>query len=114
MTSCTSIAVVTGAAGGIGADIAKRLGADGYSTHAVDVSRDVEDVVAAIREDGGRASSSIYDLRDVDAATQMFTEIPTNGSRLTVLVNAAGISVPKRFHEVDSQLWDSIMNVNAK
>lgn len=87
------VAVVTGASKGIGAGIAKSLGASGASVvvnYASSCSY-AEQVVEEIRVGGGRALAVQADISKPDQVKNLFQEAVTSFGKLNVLVNNAGI-----------------------
>ncbi|QCC47857.1 SDR family NAD(P)-dependent oxidoreductase [Halobellus limi] len=106
-------AVVTGAATGIGAAITERLAADGYHVVVADVA-DGSETVARVEAAGGSAEFREADVTDEDAMRSLF-----EGLDLDVLVNNAAYYAPlvtdkKRFDEIPSEEWDTVLAVNAK
>lgn len=103
------VAVVTGAAGGIGAAVARRLAVDGYRVACVDLSPAVDEVAAGIdgargfRCDVGR-SAEVAALRDDVAAW--------SGQSVRLLVNAAGVFFRHRVTELSDEDWDRLIGVN--
>lgn len=85
----SEIAIVTGAARGIGAAVARRLAADGYRTVVADRDGDVaEATAAAIRAAGHEAQSEVLDITDRAAAAALVARL----GAVNVLVNNAGIA----------------------
>tara|TARA_A100001037_G_scaffold300814_1_gene329067 strand:- start:447 stop:1256 length:810 start_codon:yes stop_codon:yes gene_type:complete len=81
-------ALITGAARGLGAQIAKRFAENGAFVFVNDLSQDSAAQVA--KTIGGRAIAC--DVSDSKAVEQMFAEIETSSKKLDILVNNAGIS----------------------
>lgn len=79
------VAVVTGAGGGIGRAITRRLVSDGFHVVAIDMAR--QSAEAAVAELGERATATVLDLRDGDAVKAAVAALP----RLDAVVNNAGI-----------------------
>jgi NAD(P)-dependent dehydrogenase (short-subunit alcohol dehydrogenase family) len=109
------IAVLTGAASGIGAAAARLFAAEG----AVSVLVDIDE--AGLRQcasDAGRLGTEPLTLRaDVSKAAEverLFTEVRTRFSRLDVLFNNAGIAANGTVVTTDEELWDRILAVNLK
>jgi 3-oxoacyl-[acyl-carrier protein] reductase len=106
------IAVVTGAARGIGATIAEVFARDGASVVAVDVEAAAE----ALEQTASKVGATVLKL-DVtaDDAVDRITEHMRehyHGSRLDVLVNNAGITRDKLLANMDEARWDSVLAVN--
>jgi NAD(P)-dependent dehydrogenase (short-subunit alcohol dehydrogenase family) len=114
------IAVVTGASRGIGAAIATRLGADGY-TVAVHYRQDAvaaADVVEKITAAGGAAFAFAADLAEPDTGTAFWTAYDTAAGALRdapvrVLVNNAGIAVHGLIEELAAEDFIRQQQINA-
>lgn len=109
------VAVVTGAASGIGEAIAKLFAQEGARVVASDISQErLEKVVNDIVGDGGTAVAVVADVSDAaDVAKMVDTAVEQFGT-LDVLVNNAGIMdnfMP--VHEVDDELWERVFAVNV-
>jgi 3-oxoacyl-[acyl-carrier protein] reductase len=110
------VALVTGGSRGIGAAIAKRLGADGASvaiTYAHDATA-ASAVVAAIELDGGKAIAIQADAADVDAVTGAVEKAVATFGPLDVLVNNAGTAIPKRFEETTLEEMNRVIDINIR
>ena len=109
------VALVTGAAAGIGAAISRRLARDGIAIGVLDIliaeaTKVANEIVAA----GGKAialQASITDREQVKAAAAKLRE--TFGP-VTILVNNAGITGFVAFEELTDAQWDKMMEVNLK
>jgi 2-hydroxycyclohexanecarboxyl-CoA dehydrogenase len=109
------VALVTGAAAGIGAAISRRLALDGIAIGVLDILIDdatkvANEIVAA----GGKAiplQASITDREQVKAAAIKLREA---FGPVTILVNNAGITGVVPFEELTDAQWDKMMEVNLK
>ncbi|WP_419922874.1 SDR family NAD(P)-dependent oxidoreductase [Candidatus Poriferisodalis sp.] len=109
------IAIVTGAASGIGEASAHRFAAEGASVLAVDIRRErAESVAEAIRGAGGEAHSFGADVSLPDAVEQMVQAAVDRWGGLDVLFNNAGTLRPGTAVELEPKDWDLVMNVNVR
>jgi len=84
------IAVVTGAAQGIGLAVARRISAEGAAVVLVDRAELVHDVAAGLRANGAKASSVTADLEQFDGAESAVSEAIAAFGRIDVLINNVG------------------------
>lgn len=103
------LALVTGAAQGIGLACAKALAADGARV----ILSDVQETVHAAAEDVGGVGM-ICDIGDADAILAMFDAIEAEHGTVQMLVNNAGIAMPGDFLEYDLSAFDKVIDVNLK
>lgn len=110
------VAIVTGAAMGIGAATAKLLAHEGAQVAVTDVDDDAGRALAEqIRDDGGEAEFWHLDVGDEEEVRTTFAEIHDHYERVHILVNNAGISgANKPTHEVTEEEWDRVMQINVK
>lgn len=86
------IAIVTGAASGIGAATARKLGQQGWFVHAVGLGEDgLNEVADGITAAGGGAAATVLDVSDEAARDTFFARVAADGQRVTALVNSAAI-----------------------
>jgi NAD(P)-dependent dehydrogenase (short-subunit alcohol dehydrogenase family) len=110
------VAIVTGAAQGIGARYAASLAAEGATVVCADVI-DAEPVAAQIRAAGGRALALHADVSSAESVRQMATASVEAFGRIDVLVNNAGLFANlamKPFEQIDAAEWDRVMAVNVR
>jgi NAD(P)-dependent dehydrogenase (short-subunit alcohol dehydrogenase family) len=109
------VALVTGAATGIGRSIALAMGAAGARVGIGDISqagqRTADDIVAA----GAEASFVTCDVSAPGEVQSLVDEVATAFGAIDILVNNAGISdTSKRVHEVEVEDWDRVLAVNLR
>ncbi|GGR97079.1 3-oxoacyl-ACP reductase [Micromonospora fulviviridis] len=114
MTS-TRTAVVTGAARGIGAGVARRLARDGFAVAVVDLDEAagqplVDEIVAA----GGRALAVGADVADEQAVRAAVDRIAAELAEPTILVNNAGITRDNLLFKMTADDWDAVVNVHLR
>ena len=108
-------AIVTGAARGIGAAVAKRLAEDGFAVAVLDLDETAckavaEEIVAA----GGRAVAVGADVADEAAVDTAVNRVVEELGAPTVLVNNAGIIRDNMLYKMTTDDWDSVMNVHLR
>ena len=110
MSDRRDVAFVTGAGGGLGAPIVRRLAADGFSV----VAADIDGAAAAARVDGIQHTTAIQlDVADVDACATAIDRAASVG-RLAVLVNNAAIFPSGRFVDITVDQYDRAHAVNQR
>jgi len=117
-------AVVTGAGRGIGRAIAELLAAEGAAVVVNDVGSEVDgrgagtsvadEVVAAIRERGGRAVASHESVADYAAAERIVATAVREFGAIDVLVNNAGILRDRMLFNMSEEEWDAVIAVHLK
>ncbi|QOV33181.1 SDR family oxidoreductase [Streptomyces ferrugineus] len=108
------VGVVTGAGGGIGSAIARRLAREGATVVVCDVDGAAADKVAGeIAGEGGKAEAHQFDLADTMACVQAVDEVVARHGRLDVLVNNAGINRRGDLLALSPQDWALSFAVNV-
>ncbi|WP_042364647.1 beta-ketoacyl-ACP reductase [Streptacidiphilus neutrinimicus] len=107
------IAVVTGAAQGIGAATAQRLAEEGASVAVVDLTAErAQATVDAITAKGGVARAYGCDVTDYEAVEAVFAQIAEDFGAIHILVNNAGITRDNLFFKMPKTDWDAVITVN--
>ncbi len=111
----TRVAIVTGAARGIGAAIAKRLADDGFAVGVVDLTEDnCAATVAAIADQGGTALAVGADVSNAEQVTAAVAKVADRLGPPTVLVNNAGILRDNLLFKMSEDDWDMVLNVHLR
>jgi 3-oxoacyl-[acyl-carrier protein] reductase len=108
-------AIVTGAARGIGAAIARRLAADGLAVAALDLTEaGGKETAAAIEAAGGRAIAAGADVTDPDQVRAAVELVAAELGPPSVLVNSAGITRDNLLFKMTDDDWDAVMAVHVR
>jgi len=108
-----SVAVVTGAASGIGAALAQVLAARGCALALAD--RDATGLAKAAlaaRANGVTVSEHVLDVADADAVAALPAAVLAAHGRVNVLVNNAGVALVGRFDQVSMEDFEWLFNIN--
>ena len=105
----TSVAIVTGAARGIGEAIARRLHADGYGVVLADL--DVGGARRVASELGDGAEAAEHDVRELASWDALLAGI---GGGIYALVNNAARTEFRSFWEIDVDEWDDVLATNLR
>jgi 2-deoxy-D-gluconate 3-dehydrogenase len=107
------VAIVTGAARGLGRAMAEGLAQAGADVAAVDIL-DTSDTVAAIQKLGRKAKGIKADLVSVDCIPDIINSTLEALGRIDILVNNAGIIRRAPIMEFSEKDWDDVININQK
>jgi NAD(P)-dependent dehydrogenase (short-subunit alcohol dehydrogenase family) len=109
------VAAVTGAAEGMGREIAKLLAGTGASVAILDRnSSGAADVAGAVERLGGRALAASMDLADEKSIAAAVQQVAQHFGRLDILVNCAGIQNRELLTETSTELWDLVQSINSR
>lgn len=110
------VALVTGASGGIGSEIAIQLAAQGakVAIHYGGNQANAEAVKNKIIDTGGSAEIFQADLKQVASIREMFAQLDSTFGKLDILVNNAGIAEQKPIVEVSEEEYDNLWAINTK
>jgi 3-oxoacyl-[acyl-carrier protein] reductase len=107
-------AIVTGAARGIGLEIARQLAEGGARVVLVDVLEDQLKEAAANLPGAEEVLTFAVDVTDEAAIEALFDEVIEKAGRVDILVNNAGITRDDLLLRMDADEWDLVMAVNLK
>ena len=103
------LAIVTGAARGIGLATAKLFEKNGYKVALVD--KDKDELIKS-RIDNNNQKSFSYDISDINQLSSMFSDILNWYGRIDVLVNNAGVADFGNIEETSYERWNKVMKTN--
>ena len=109
------VAVVTGAGGGIGAEICRAFAAEGAAVAVTDTRLEAgEKVAAEILKAKGRAAAWLLDVSHAQDVEKVADEIEEQLGPIDIWVNNAGVSYIREFLECTEELWDKTLRINLK
>jgi 3-oxoacyl-[acyl-carrier protein] reductase len=109
------VAIVTGAARGIGAATALRLARDGFAVAVLDLDDATgKATVEAIEAEGGRALAVGADVSGAEMVQAAVDGVAADLGAPTVLVNNAGVTRDNMLFKMTEDDWDTVMNVHLR
>jgi len=110
------VAVVTGAAGGLGCELARILAAANATVILVDINKQALTLLAEeLTQLGHNALAHVCDVTDPVSIDNLVKDIDSQHQRIDTLVNCAGILGSNDYmFNIDSDDWDAVMNINLK
>jgi 3-oxoacyl-(acyl-carrier-protein) reductase len=107
------VAIVTGAARGLGKGIAEKLASLGAHVVISDMNQEgAEATVSQIVEQGGSAEVFLCNVADREQANLLIKETAEKHGKLDILVNNAGINRDGMLHKMNHDQWDAVIGVN--
>ncbi|UOE94724.1 3-oxoacyl-ACP reductase FabG [Alkalihalobacillus sp. LMS39] len=107
------VAVVTGGAQGIGAEIVKRLVEDGAKVVALDLNEEkLTQTASQLDETGETVVPMVCNVANIESVEDVFATIYEKFGKIDILVNNAGITRDAFFHKMTKDQWDSVLDVN--
>ena len=109
-------ALVTGASGGIGFELAEQLASNGYNLILIARSKEkMKKIKEELEEKYGVSVEIIVkDLAQLEAPKEIFDRLKENGVTVDVLVNNAGVGYHGFFHEIEIEKHFNIIDLNIK
>lgn len=113
MAEDTKVAIVTGAARGIGLEIARALLADGMTVVAVDLQEELlAELPGKLGDPGDKLATRVLDVTDSEGFSAMVDEVAETYGRIDVLVNNAGITRDGLLMRMADSDWEMVLKVN--
>lgn len=106
------VAIITGAASGIGKGIAFSLAEEGVFVIIADLSDNGELVAKKIKEEGNNANFYKVNVADCENVQSFIKSVDDNFGRIDILVNNAGIRPTKSFRDMVFEDWNKVLNIN--
>jgi 3-oxoacyl-[acyl-carrier protein] reductase len=111
----SKVAIVTGAARGIGAAVARGLAADGFAVALLDLDEGgVKEGAAAIVSNGGKAIGLSVDVSDTEQVETTVARVAQELGAPTVLINNAGITRDNLLFKMTDNDWDAVIGVHLR
>lgn len=107
------VALISGAARGLGLAISRRFAAEGASVMIADIRQELaEHAAAALRSEGYAAASTVLDVRNEDSWRDAFLATDQAFGPANILVNNAGVAILASIEDTTFDDWRSVMSVN--
>ncbi len=108
------VALITGAASGIGKQTALLFAKEGAAVWCADINEEgLKQTVKEIKADGGIAYGSTFDATDVASANNLVSQVIAECGQINILCNIAGMVRMIRTEDETPAMWDKVMAVNA-
>jgi len=108
------VALITGAASGIGAACALRFAQEGARVVGLDTAQPDPSSWRRVAGDGGAAGFHVGDVRDEGAVAAVVAAVAREFGQIDVLVNSAGVAGGGPVHALAMEEWDRVLDVNLK
>jgi NAD(P)-dependent dehydrogenase (short-subunit alcohol dehydrogenase family) len=109
------VALITGAAGGLGEAIARTFCAAGAKVFLHDILEEkLKYLSDALKSEGADTAYQSSDITDSGAPQELIDAVVREMGRVDIVVNSAGINRPEKPEEVTEKNWDDVLNINLK
>ena len=109
------VAIITGAARGIGRAVARAYAQEGAIVYGADrISDELELEMLALRNAGLEAHAVTTDLLEPNSVTALVERVLSERGRIDVLANVAGVIVEKHLTDTTLEDWDRVLNINLR
>jgi 3-oxoacyl-[acyl-carrier protein] reductase len=108
------VALVTGAAQGLGLGIARAFLDEGASVTLTDVNPEIETIARELDPDGNRAIGLLLDVRREEAWATCVDKTISHFGPLDIVVNNAAMTISKSIWDIPAEEWDDVMAVNLR
>jgi NAD(P)-dependent dehydrogenase (short-subunit alcohol dehydrogenase family) len=108
------VAIITGAAQGIGKAIVQEFSKEGATAVAIDQKAEVKEVCRQIQERGAKATAYVFDISDKDAYRKCVEDTAEREKKIDILVNDAAVIFYGNLLEDRLDLWQRTMAVNLE
>jgi len=113
MKKTQDVAVITGAASGIGKAVAEILAGRGITVCITDINLKAAEAVCASLQNGGHSAFAWQiDVTDSASVAKTFEEIAQQAGPVTMLITSAGVPGHGAVSELSDQLWSRVLSVN--
>ncbi|AKB77842.1 short-chain dehydrogenase/reductase SDR [Methanosarcina horonobensis HB-1 = JCM 15518] len=107
------VALITGAASGIGFALARLLARDNWTVILTDCNKEQVDTAAkSLIDEGGKCFAMLLDVTDYAAINATIDNIIAQHDQLNLVINSAGIAIFGEMKDIPIENWKSIINVN--
>jgi 3alpha(or 20beta)-hydroxysteroid dehydrogenase len=108
------VAIITGAASGIGLSTVEIFAAEGATVIATDISEDaLNRAVEAVTATGGRVVARTLDVSSPESWQRVVSDVVAEWGTIDILVNNAGIAIPKGILKAELEDWNKVLAINA-
>lgn len=110
------VAIVTGAAGGLGKEIAIRLAEEGVKVVISDINEQLLLETSSILKENYQIDYYVADVSSKKSVDELMNFVSEKYGKIDILVNNAGgsLNTPKRLSDISEDDWDKVLNVNLK